>query len=285
MSHLSGVITAIPTPLLDNEDIDLNGLRKVIDYDIEMGVSGIFLFGGMGEGPALLASQKKEAVKVAVKHINGRVPLLVSIADVSTRKAFELGKMMQQLGPDYLVATAPFYYSFSHPDSIMKHVISLCDGLKKPIVFYNIPGDTGNSVSIDTMDTIINLPKIVAIKDSSRDAFLIMELLRRYPDKETRPCSFFQGDEFMYDMALLMGADGVITGGGTLFVDTLTALYEAALKGDRLETFKLQKKFRKQMDEVFGPEMRIDWMHGVKAELKRRGICGDNVTSPFLKRR
>jgi len=285
MSQLSGVITAIPTPLLPNEDVDVDGLGKVIDYVIGQGASSVFVLGSMGEGPALLDSQKKAIVQAAAEHINGRVPLLAAISDVSTRRTLEMAKMLQDLGPDFLVTTTPFYYSFPHPDSIMEFMAKLANNLKKPLVFYNCPGATGNKVTLETMAVIMNMPNIAAVKDSSRDIHLVMELLRRYPDKETRPCKILQGDEFVYDLSLLLGVDGVVTGGGTVFVKTLVELYKAATKGDRLRAFKLQQKFRREMDEMLGPELFIDWMHAVKKELKKKGLCNDNVTSPFLKRR
>ncbi len=285
MSKLSGVITAIPTPLLKNEDVDVKGLCNVIDYVIEEGVSGIFVLGTMGEGTALLDSQKRLVVETAVKHIKGRVPLLAAISDVSTRRMVEMGKQMEDLGPDYLVATTPFYYSFPSQDSILEFVEKLADGLEKPLVFYNSPWATGNKVTLETMDAIMNNPKFVAVKDSSGDIHTAAEMLRRYPDKETRPCQYLYGDEFVYDLILLMGADGVVTGGGTLFVKTLVELYNAAMAGDKVKAFGLQQKFRKEMDDMLGPNLAVDWMHAIKKELAKKGLCSDNVISPFLKRR
>jgi len=285
MSKLQGVITAIPTPLLPSEDVDIDGLCRVIDYVIEQGVSGIFVLRSMGEGPALLDSQKKVVVETAAKHINGRVPLLAGISDVSTRRTIEMGLAIQKLGPDHLVSAPPYYYRFPHPQSIIDFMTELSDALSKPMVFYNIPGATGNRVTLEAIEAIMNIPDVIAIKDSSGDSHLVMELLRRYPDKKSRPCSILQGDEFVYDITLLMGADGLVTGGGTCFVGILVELYKAATKGDKLLAFKLQQKFRKKMDEMLGPELLIDWMHAVKKELGKKGLCDDNVTSPFLKRK
>lgn len=285
MSKLSGVVPAIPTPLLENEDVDVKGLCNVIDYVIDEGAHSVFVLGTMGEGTALLDSQKKLVVETAVKHINGRIPVLAAISDVSTRRMIETGKMMEDLGPDYLVATTPYYYSFPHQDSILEFVEKLGAGLKKPLVFYNTPWATGNKVTLDTMDKIMNHPRFVGVKDSSGDIHNAMEMLRRYSDKETRPCQYMYGDEFVFDLILLMGADGVVTGGGTVFIKTLVALYEAATTGDKVKAFGLQQKFRKEMDDMLGPNLAVDWMHAVKKVLAEKGLCSDNVTSPFLKRR
>ena len=99
MAKLEGVIPAIPTPLLPNEDVDTEALGRLIDFVIEGGASVIFILGNMGEGAALLDSQKRAAVKAAVSRVRGRVPLLAAISEVSTRRTVESGKAIQELGP------------------------------------------------------------------------------------------------------------------------------------------------------------------------------------------
>ena len=285
MSKLSGVIPALPTPLLDNENVDVPGVIKLIDYVIEQGASGIFVLGSMGEGPSLLDSQRLLLVETAAKHIKGRVPLLAGISDVSTRRALEMGKMLQEAGPDYLVTTTPFYYSFPHPDSIIEYVSTLAGKLQTPLVFYHCPGATKNEVAWPVMDAFMKMPNVAAIKYSSIDLTLFLELLRNYPDKEKRNTSLLQGNEFAFDTAMLLGADGLVTGGGTLFIDTLVELCQAASQGDKLLAFKLQQEFRKKMDEMLGAELAVDWVHAIKKELEKKGICQANLTSPFLKRK
>jgi 4-hydroxy-tetrahydrodipicolinate synthase len=284
MHNLSGIITAIPTPLDQNENVDVQGLQNIIDLVISEGTSGVFVLGSVGEGPALLDSQKNVVVETAAKHINGRVPLLAAISDISTKRTLEMGKMLQDLGSDFLVTTTPFYYSFPHPDSIKEFIDTLTNGLTTSLVFYNCPGMTGNKVSIETMEYIMHIPQVIAIKDSSGDLSMVLELLRRYPRGDTRPCSILQGDESVYDVSLMMGADGVVTGGGTVFTKLLVDLYTAALNQNKSLAFRLQQEFRNKMDDMLGPELLVDWVHAIKKELANKGICSDHVTSPFLKR-
>jgi len=285
MARLEGVIPAIPTPLRPNEDVDVEALGRVIDYVIGSGASGIFILGNMGEGAALLDSQKRVAVREAVKAVRGRVPLLAAISEVSTRRAVESGKAIQELGPDYLVATTPYYYQFPHPQSILSFFEELGKKLERPLVFYHAPGATGNKVGTDVLDKLMNLPFLAAIKDSSGDFRQVMELLRRYPDRLKRPASILQGDESVYDVSLLMGADGVITGGGTVFLDELVALHAACRAGETQKAWELQRDFRRKMDDMLGPELLVDWMHAIKAKLRDKGLASSTVTHPFLTRR
>ncbi len=286
MAKLQGIVTALPTPLLANEDVDVQSLKQLIDYVIKEGANGVFVLGNMGEGPALLDSQKLITIKTAIEHTKKRVPVLAGIAEVSPRRMIELGKKVKDLNPDYLVITTPFYYRFPHPDSLVGSVEKICSELDYPTVFYHCPGATGNKVSTASVLKIMEVPQIKAIKDSSGDIYLFTELLRRYPDKDKRPCAILQGDENVYDISLLMGADGVITGGGTAFVDNLVKLYKAAaVEKDQLKSFALQRQFRNDMDEMLGSDLLTDWMYAIKNKLKEKGVMDNNVTFPFMKRK
>lgn len=284
MSKLSGVIPAIPTPLLENEDLDVSALRKLIDYVIGKGVSGIFVLGNMGEGTALLDSVKLATVETAARHINSRVPLMAACSDGSTRRTIELGKRIQGLGADYLVSTTPYYFSFPHQQCIINYFEKVSNALDKPLFFYNNPGSTGNKVTSETIDTILNMDNIAGIKDSSCDIHIAMDIFRKYPDKTNRQFSYLYGDETVFDIILLMGADGVVFGGGNCFLDTLVKLYDAATAGNKLEAFELQKKFSTELFEMLGPDLVIDWMAAIKTNLKNKGLCENYCTHPFINR-
>lgn len=284
MDKLQGVIPALPTPLRENEDVDPDSLRKLIDYAIGCGVHGIFLMGTMGEGACLVDAQKKVAVQTAAEHLNGKLPLVVSIGEGSTRRTLETGKMLQDLGADYFVSVMPYYYKYPHPDSAVEFFSQLASNLAKPILFYDAPGFTGNPVSVDTLERIMQIPNVHGVKDSSGNFHLVAELLRRYPDKKTRPFTLLQGDEGIYDISLLMGADGVVTGGGSAHIETLVALYNAAQEGDTMQAFALQQQFTRELMDMMGPELPIDWMYAIKSKLKEKGLCENHVTSPFMRR-
>lgn len=284
MLNLSGVIPAIPTPLHSNEDADIKSLKKLIDFVIDKGVSGIFVLGSMGEGPALIDAQKKTVVETAVKHTEKRVPVLAGVSEVSTRRAIELAKELEQLKPDYIVLTSPYYYAFPHPESILKYIEQIAQEIKTPLVFYNCPGMTGNKVSAETMKKIMLIPQIKAIKDSGCDFELFSSLLKEFPDKNNRPCSILQGDESAYAKSLLMGADGLITGAGTVFIDMLVNLYKATSQNDEQTAQTWQTNFIQKRDRMLGDELAIDWMYKIKKELQQLGICESYVTSPFLRR-
>jgi hypothetical protein len=75
-----------------------------------------------------------------------------------------------------------------------------------------------------------------------------------------------------------------VTGGGSCFVDTLVKLYDVAVSGDKLKAFELQKQFRDEMDKMLGPDLIIDWMAAIKTTLKKKGLCDNHCTHPFINR-
>lgn len=279
---LQGIIIAMPTPLLKNEDIDIPSLYKLIDYCIDEGVSGIMIAGTMGEGPALITSQRRLLIEETVAHTAGRIPILATVSAPSTRKTIEHVKTIEKSGADYIVCTSPFYYKYPDPDSLIWHIRTIADATDMPIIFYNASSFTGNQVSVDTTEEILNMKEVAGIKDSSCNFRNFAELLRRYPDKETRPATIMQGDESVFDCSLLMGADGMVSGGGIFYIKLLLELYQAGISNDIFSAMKCQQQFSAQLSDLLMPNPQRDWVYKIKSRLAEMNIIRNGyVTTPF----
>lgn len=282
-NKLGGVIIAMPTPLAKDEDIDTTSLCNLLDYIINEGANAIMIMGTMGEGAALLDSQKQLLVETTVAHTAGRIPILATVSDVSTRKTLEYVKTIDKSGVDYIVCTTPFYYKFPDPQSTLLHINKIADKVEIPLIFYNAAGFTGNHVDVDTADKILNMEKVMGVKDSSGNYGNFVELLRRYPDKNNRPGTIMQGDESVFDSSLLMGADGIISGGGTLFIKKLIELYDAGSSNDKLKVMECQREFTKDLLSLLGANIGRDWVYNIKKRLVEQNIISHAyATSPFL---
>jgi len=283
LKKLHGIIIAIPTPLLSNEDIDVMSLNNLIEFCITEGANGIMIAGTMGEGPSLIDPQKQILIENAVRIAAGRIPVLATISTSSTRKSVENVKTLNKSGADYLVCTAPFYYKYPDPDSVLLHFKKLAAVTEVPLIFYNASGFTGNEVDIETAEKILNMQEVAGIKDSSGNFRNFMELLRRYPDKDNRPGTIMQGDESLFDVSLLMGADGIISGGGVTCIHLLRRLFEAATLDKKLKSFEYQQKFTSELTKLLFPDMQRNWMFNIKNRLVEMKIIQNNcVTTPFL---
>lgn len=282
-ARLRGVVVAVPTPLTEGEALDAASFRSLIDYCINEGADGLMILGAMGEGAALSDDVREEAMDVAAGHIVGRIPLLVTVSGASTKRTIEYARRAAALRPDYLVCTSPFYYKFPDPQSLLHHVQAVSESSDIPLVYYNAPGSTGNLADANTIDRILQLPGVSGVKDSSCQFGIVSELLRRYPDQASRPGTIMQGDESVYDASLLMGADGVVTGGGVLFIRSLKALYEAGSSKDIARAMALQSAFSADLMEVILPDLARNWMFRIKQRLVDRGIIAQPTsTAPFM---
>ncbi len=283
MKKLEGVIIAMPTPLLPNEDIDTASVCALVDHCINQGANGIMVLGTMGEGVSLLDNQRQLLVETTVAHAAKRIPVLATVSATSTRRGMMYAKAIEKTGIDYLVYTSSYYYKFPDPQSLLDQLNTISDAIDLPIIFYNAPAFTGNPVDVDTLDKILQLEKVVGIKDSSCNYGSFVELLRRYPNKSERPGTIMQGDESVFDASILMGADGVISGGGVLFIQEVRALYEAAIAGNTLDAMQLQQVFTKLLLNVLMPNPQRNWVYHIKNQLATKGIIQyPTVSAPFL---
>ena len=280
---LKGVVIAMPSPLLENEDIDIPSLCALIDHTIGSGADAIMMLGTIGEGVALLDEQRNILIETTVAHTAGRVPVLATVSAVSTRKTIEHAKSLERSGVDFLVSTSAFYNKFPDPQSHIDHINRIADNTSIPLVFYNAPGFTNNPLDADTIDKILNIESVAGIKDSSCNFSMFAELLRRYPNKDSRPGTIMQGDESVFDASLMMGADGVVSGGGVMYVKMLKELCNAGLSKKLDASIKLQVAFSKKMMDILLPNPQRNWLYNIKRELVHQGIIAHpHVTSPFL---
>jgi 4-hydroxy-tetrahydrodipicolinate synthase len=278
-----GVIIAIPSPLTKDEDIDIPSLRSLLEYCINEGANGVMILGTMGEGAALLDSQRQLLIEATVDQVRGRIPVLATATGVSTKKNIEYARAIDDCGVDYIVCTSPYYYKFPDPESLIQHIERITDVVETPVIFYNAPIFTGNPVHTDTLERILNMERVAGIKDSSCNYGNFVELLRRYPDRNNRPGTIMQGDESVYDSSLLMGADGVVSGGGVAFIKLLKELYLAGASNDRIRSIQIQRDFTKQLTNLLSTDPQRNWLYSIKKQLVDTGVISNAyVTAPFI---
>lgn len=279
---LAGVVIALPTPLHPDETVDVESLCRLMDHTINGGADAIMIGGTMGEGVALLDSQKRILVETAVAHNAGRITLLATVSETSTKRSIDFVRSIRHCPVDYWVCTSPYYNKFPDPQSVLTHITEIRGSSDRPLVFYNAPLATGNPVDVDTLDRILNMEGIAGVKDSSTNFGLFMEMLRRYP-KGDRPASIMQGDESVFDVSLLLGADGVVSGGGVVFVELLKELYATACSNNPAQSMVLQRRLSQELRALLGPRAGRDWVAKIKQRLVDMDVIGaSHVSAPFL---
>jgi 4-hydroxy-tetrahydrodipicolinate synthase len=271
---LSGVIPPLVSPLHEDESIDKDSLRRLIEHVLAGGVDGIFVLGSSGEGPMLSLSQRRQLVDVATEAIGGRVPLLVGVSESSVTRVRETMAALSGPGVDAFVATLPFYGDFADAAIQKRFFQQLADSSPKPLVIYNIPQAVHANIEPETVAALATHPNIVALKDSCGDLTRFHRTLMLCRD---HGLAVFQGAELISGASLYLGASGLVAGLGNLVPGWLVELHRAAKQGDWARVNSLQERLAR----LWPLHTHGHWLACLKTAASLLGLCGPAVSSPI----
>jgi 4-hydroxy-tetrahydrodipicolinate synthase len=280
MHKLAGIVPPLVTPLNDKDEIDLGGLRNVIEHVINGGVHGIFILGTTGELSRLNAEAKESLIKNTCAMVNGRIPVLVGITDPSIHESLKLEKLAEKYAADAVVLAPPFYYHVNQ-DELLEYFKEVAEKSTLPIFLYNMPARTNIVIEIQTVLKAALIPGIIGIKDSSCDFFYLQKLL--YELKEFPEFSVFVGPEEIMAQSVQLGAVGGVNGGANLFPELYVQLYEASLKNDIATIKRLQNiviQISSTLYEVGNGQ--ANFIKILKEALSQKGLCKPNMAKPYI---
>ncbi|MBX3028981.1 MAG: dihydrodipicolinate synthase family protein [Chloroflexi bacterium] len=230
-----GVIAPVVSPIADDGSVDTSVLRAMLRR-LLLDVDGVFVLGTSGEMPALPEETALEVARVAIDEVGGAVPVYLGVGDVGLERTLARIERFGSLGADILVVTTPYY--FAVPDAgLTRHFTEVADAAPVPIMLYNVPQSTHNSLGLSVIRTLAEHPRIVGIKDSSGDPFLFAELLRIRGER----FRVLQGREQLLGPSIWAGADGSVTSLSNIAPRLVRALSEAAADpGQRARAHQLQ---------------------------------------------
>lgn len=234
----TGIIPPIITPLHEDRTLDVEGLKRLIDFDIANGVTGIFTMGSSGE--AMMTSREVwlAAIKNTVDHVAGRVPVFCGVIDSSTTRVIENIKAAEQAGAEIMVVTPAFYLQNSCQAEILRHYETIARSTRCKLVAYNIPGMTHAYIAPETIRQIAEIDNVVAYKDSCADWESFQRVLFLLEDRDI---AVFNGAEELCSAAMIFGAQGCVPGLANFFPRMFVDIYNACKKGDIQEAYRLQK--------------------------------------------
>ncbi|MDO4926679.1 MAG: 4-hydroxy-tetrahydrodipicolinate synthase [Turicibacter sp.] len=162
----NGIITAMVTPMQENQEIDLVATKQLINRLIDKGVHGLFILGTNGEAHVLNHAEKIEFAKFVITEVAGRVPVYVGVGENSTKESVKLAKEMESLGADALSVITPYFEPPTQSELIV-HYESIANAVTIPIIIYNMPKKTGVNVDPKTIEKLSKISNIQGVKDSS----------------------------------------------------------------------------------------------------------------------
>lgn len=275
MKEIKGIIVPILTPMHEDETVNYEELVNQIERLIAAGVHGIFVFGTNGEGYILDEEEKAEIIRVAVKAVNGRVPVYAGTGCVSTRDTIRMSRKAKELGADVLSIITPSFAAASQ-EELIRHYETVANAVDMPILLYNIPARTGNALAPATVQKLSQVANIVGAKDSSGNFDNILQYIEKTRGGD-KPFTVLSGNDSLILWTLLAGGQGAIAGCANVFPHTMVSIYEKFTTGDLEGARRAQDSIRPFRDIFkFGNPNTI-----VKTAVKELGYPVGLCRAPF----
>lgn len=269
----TGVMPAVTTKFTDQDELDLNMFSINIKAQLEAGVNGIILGGTLGEASTLTNDEKKVLMKETVNLVEGKVPVIINIAEQTTKGAIQAAKVAEQCGATGLMMLPPMRYKANDHETVT-YFKETAKSTDLPIMIYNNPIDYGIMVTLDMLDELMVCDNIQAVKESTRDISNITRIKTRFGNR----LNVLTGVDTLGLESTLMGADGWVAGLVCAFPAETCAVFELARAGRIKEALEVYQWFLPLLELDISPQL----VQNIKMAEVATGIGTENVRAPRL---
>jgi 4-hydroxy-tetrahydrodipicolinate synthase len=271
MNAFKGIGVALATPFLDDQQIDFESLKRLIDHVIAGGVDYLVVLGTTGESATLTASEKAQVLKAAVEYNKGRVPLMLGLGGNATQKLLDEIEATEFYGVAGILSVSP-YYNKPTQEGIIAHYRALADASPAPLVLYNIPGRTMSNLNASTTLTLSHHPNIVGIKEASGNLEQCMQIAASMP----KDFLLLSGDDLLTKPILSIGGSGVIS----VLANAIPATFKILIEGDSKASLEAAYSLLELNSLMYQEGNPV----GLKNLLLHQGILSsDQVRLPLLR--
>ena len=268
-----GVFPALTTKFNADDTLDFGLFEKNLFAQLGAGVDGVILGGSLGEASVLSNDEKFELVKFTVDKVAGKVPVVLNIAEGSTREAVKLARQAEKLGLNGLMMLPPMRYKSDHRETV-RYFKDVAQSTYLPIMIYNNPVDYKIEVTLEMFDELAAVPTIQAVKESTRDVSNVTRMITRFGDRFKILC----GVDPLAMEELLMGAHGWVAGLVCAFPAETVAIYRLIKVGRNAEALAIYRWFLPILELDIHPKL-VQYIKLAEAET---GIGSENVRPPRL---
>lgn len=268
------VYAALMVSFDEDGNIDEKGTREIIRHDIDVeGVDGLYVGGSTGENFMLGLEEKKKIFEIAWDEVDQQVDLIAQVGGPNLKEAKELAKFVTELGYKTISAVTPFYYNFTF-DEIKHYYDEIVKDVDAKLLIYSISALTGVSLSLDNFAKLFSNPKIIGVKYTNADFYLLERLRERFPDK-----LILSGFDEMLLPALIEGVDGCI--GSTYNVNARMVKEEIAAynNGDIAKAQELEHK----KNDIITALLNNRIYPSIKLVLQKMGVHAGYNREPMAK--
>ncbi|MBA4395119.1 MAG: 4-hydroxy-tetrahydrodipicolinate synthase [Desulfobacca sp.] len=237
----SGCHIPLITPFKDDFSLDVDGLRRLINYLIEEEkVDGLVPCGTTGESPTLDYEEHNKVIEITVQETRGRVPVIAGTGSNSTQEAIMMTKHAEDVGADATLQVGP-YYNKPTMDGMLAHFEAIAKNTRLPILIYNIPGRTGKNIDPQTLITLSEIDNIIGLKDASGDLTQTMDIIAG-TKRKGKTFYVLSGEDALTYSLMALGGDGVICAVGNVIGREYTAMCRLMKEGKWLEAQEIHYK-------------------------------------------
>ena len=267
----SGSFTAIVTPLKNNK-VDFDAYKKIIDMQIEAGITGIVPCGSTGESATLSHAEHDEVIQKAVEFSKGKLKVIAGTGSNSTAEAIRLSKNAQEVGCDGVLLVAP-YYNKPTQKGLYLHYKEVANAINIPVVLYNIQGRSAVNIEPKTIAQLAkDCKNIVAVKEASGSLDQMSQIRLLAPEMD-----LISGDDALTVPIMAIGGTGVISVLSNICPKVVADLVNAMLKKDLDKANEIAFKWLPLVKAMFIETNPIP----VKAAMAMMGICSDEMRLPM----
>ncbi len=268
-----GVMPAVTTKFTETDKLDLNMFEVNIKAQLEAGVHGIVLGGTLGEASTLLDEEKRQLTQVTVDIVKGQVPVLINIAEQTTKAAIHAAQKAEEDGAKGLMMLPPMRYKSGDRETV-EYFKAVANNTSLPIMVYNNPVDYKIEVTMDMFEELLKCDNIEAVKESTRDTTNITRIKNRFGDR----LKIMTGVDTIALESLLLGADGWIAGLVCAFPAETVAIYELQKAGRLKEALDIYRWFMPLLELDINPKL----VQNIKLAEVATGIGTEHVRAPRL---
>lgn len=273
MINWNGVFPAITTKFTADGSLDLDLFLHNIDAQLAAGVHGLILGGTLGESATLKEDEKITITKACLNHVNGKIPVILNIAEASTSIACDWARKAEDLGAQGLMLLPPMRYNADHRE-VVAFFKAIANSTSLPIMIYNNPVDYKIEVTLEMFDELIELENIQAVKESTRDISNVTRMINRYGDRIKILC----GVDTLAMECLLMGAHGWVAGLVCAFPRETVVIYKLIKQGRIAEALEIYRWFLPLLELDIHPKL----VQYIKLAEEAVGIGSEHVRAPRL---
>lgn len=245
-ARLTGSITALVTPMTKDNAVDYPKLADLIDWQIDNGTDALVAVGTTGESATLSMQEHCAVIKFFVDHVKGRVPVIAGTGANNTAEAIELTAYAKSVGADFALLVVP-YYNKPTQEGIYQHYKAIAEAVDMPQILYNVPGRTVADMSQATVERLMTIPNIVAIKDATGDLQRGKALIEAVKDHMV----VLSGDDPTAVDLIKLGGKGNISVTSNVAPQAMSQMFKHALAGEFEQAYAINDTIKHLHRDLF----------------------------------